>query len=240
MDIYFAIDLRGGRVVRLTQGDYSRETVYADDPAAVAEDLLARGAKCLHVVDLDGARDGARANVAAIRRLAAIKGLFIEVGGGLRDERAIAETLDMGVSRVILGTIAVTNMQFAKRMIAKYGAAIAVGVDVRAGHVAIDGWRTVTRRKPFSFCAEMQLMGLKTAIVTDIASDGELKGPNLETYQSLCARLSLAIIASGGVTTLDDLRALKKSGVSGAIIGKALYTGALDIGDALRVAEESC
>ena len=236
MKIFPAIDLRGGRVVRLIQGDYGRETVYADDPAAVAEGFLKSGAKYLHVVDLDGAREGAQANVCALRRLAEIKGLYTEVGGGIRDERAVERCLSLGVGRVILGTVAVTDYAFVKNMLARYGDRIAVGVDARAGYVAIDGWRTVTDVRALDLCEKLESDGLSAVIVTDIARDGELSGVNLSGYRRLCERLSMGVIASGGVSSAADIEALRDLGVDGAIIGKALYAGAMTLPDVLAAA----
>lgn len=236
MKIFPAIDLRGGCVVRLIQGDYGRETVYADDPFLVARGFLNAGAEYLHIVDLDGARDGAQANAEALRNLMQIKGLFTETGGGIRDERAVEKCLDMGIGRVILGTVAVTNYDFVKEMIKKYGERIAVGVDGRDGYVAIDGWRTITDIRTIDLCRRLENDGLKDVIVTDIARDGGMAGPNLSVYRTLCESLSLRVLASGGVSRLADISALHDIGVDGAIIGKALYTGALTLPDALNAA----
>ena len=237
MKIFPAIDLRGGRVVRLVQGDYDRETAYSGDPAAVARGFLDAGATCLHIVDLDGARDGAQANVAALRALAAIEGLYTEIGGGIRDERALENCLALGVGRVILGTVAVTDYGFVRDMIRKYGDRVAVGVDARGGFVAIDGWKTITEVKTLDLYLRLESDGLDTVIVTDISRDGALRGPNLPAYERLRDSLSLKIVASGGVTALGDVRALREIGVQGAIIGKALYTGAIDLKAAIREGE---
>ncbi len=234
MRIFPAIDLRGGRVVRLVQGDYGRETAYADDPAAVARKFWDAGATCLHIVDLDGARDGAQANVAALRRLSSISGLYTEIGGGLRDERAVESCLALGVGRVILGTVAVTDYGFVRDMIRKYGDRVAVGVDARDGFVAVDGWKTITDVRTLDLCRRLEADGLDTVIVTDIARDGALRGANIPVYERLRAELSLKIVASGGVSTISDVRALRGVGVDGAIIGKALYTGAIDLNAAIR------
>ncbi len=239
MKIFPAIDLRGGRVVRLVQGDYGRETVYGDDAAKIAEGFAQGGATCLHIVDLDGARDGAQENFGVLRRLAAIKGLYTEVGGGIRGEYAVENCLALGIGRVILGTVAVTDYAFVRRMLLKYGDRIAVGVDARAGFVAIDGWRTITSIKTLDLCKKLEGDGLQTVIVTDIARDGELLGANLPIYQQLCDSLSMDIVASGGVSTVSDIENLRDAGVAGAIIGKALYTGALSLPDALAAARGS-
>ena len=199
MDIFPAIDLRGGQVVRLYQGDYDKETVYAADPCAVARDFMAAGAKCLHVVDLDGARDGTLANFDSIAAIARQGGLYIEVGGGIRDEDRIRRYLDLGVGRCILGTIAVKDFAFTERMANKYGERIAVGVDARDGYVAVSGWKELSAEKGVDFCRRLRSAGVR------------------------------AVTASGGVSSIEELRQLKAIGTQAAILGKALYTGRLDL-----------
>ncbi|WP_418726171.1 1-(5-phosphoribosyl)-5-[(5-phosphoribosylamino)methylideneamino]imidazole-4-carboxamide isomerase [Dysosmobacter sp.] len=229
MDIFPAIDLRGGQVVRLYQGDYDKETVYAADPCAVARDFLAAGAKCLHVVDLDGARDGTLANFDSIAAIARQGGLYIEVGGGIRDEDRIRRYLDLGVGRCILGTIAVKDFAFTERMANKYGERIAVGVDARDGYVAVSGWKELSAEKGVDFCRRLRSAGVKAVIYTDISRDGAEQGTNLDLYRELSKIEGLAVTASGGVSSIEELRQLKAIGTQAAILGKALYTGRLDL-----------
>lgn len=235
MKIFPAIDLKNGQVVRLTQGDYGRVDVYADDPAAVAAGFYARGARYLHVVDLDGARDGAPANLAAIRAIVQAAPLYVEVGGGIRDEERIRAMLELGAGRVILGTAALRDFDFLARMAKKYGEQIALGVDARDGRVAVDGWLTSTAVDSFDFCEKARGAGVQTVIYTDITTDGALRGTNLAAFRRLCALGGLAIVASGGICSLEELRALRDMGCTGAIVGKALYTGALQLGEVLAL-----
>lgn len=228
MQIFPAIDLRGGQVVRLYQGDYDRETVYAQDPCAVARDFLAAGAGYLHVVDLDGARDGTLANFDAVAAIAKQGGLYIEVGGGIRDEDRIRRYLDLGVGRCILGTIAVKDFAFTERM-AKYGDRIAVGVDARDGYVAVSGWKELSAERGVDFCRRLRDAGVKTVIYTDISRDGAEQGTNLDLYQQLAEIQGLDITASGGVSSIEELKELQRIGTRAAILGKALYTGRLDL-----------
>lgn len=229
MDIFPAIDLRGGQVVRLYQGDYDKETVYAADPCAVARDFMAAGAKCLHVVDLDGARDGTLANFDSIAAIARQGGLYIEVGGGIRDEDRIRRYLDLGVGRCILGTIAVKDFAFTEHMARKYGERIAVGVDARDGYVAVSGWKELSAEKGVDFCRRLRSAGVKAVIYTDISRDGAEQGTNLDLYRELSKIDGLAVTASGGVSSIEELRQLKAIGTQAAILGKALYTGRLDL-----------
>ena len=229
MQLFPAIDLRGGQVVRLTQGDYDRMTVYGQDPCAVARDFLAAGATYLHVVDLDGAKDGTLANFDSIAAIARQGGLYIEVGGGIRTEERIRQYLDLGVSRCVLGTIAVKDFSFTERMARKYGDQIAVGVDARDGYVAINGWKELSNEKGVDFCRRLYKAGVGTVIYTDISRDGAERGTNLALYRELSAINGLNVTASGGVSSLDELRELQRIGTSAAILGKALYTGRLDL-----------
>jgi len=229
MQIFPAIDLRGGQAVRLFQGDYGQETVYNSGPAAVARGFRAAGAKFLHVVDLDGARDGTLANFSVIAAIAREGGLAIEVGGGIRTEDRIRQYLDLGVSRCILGTAAVRDFDFTARMAQTYGDQIAVGVDTRDGYVAISGWRELTKERGVDFCRRLFEAGVKTVIYTDISRDGAEQGTNLELYRELARIKGLNITASGGVSSLEELRELEAMGVQAAILGKALYTGRLDL-----------
>ena len=229
MQIFPAIDLRGGQVVRLYQGDYDQETVYAADPCAVARDFLAAGARYLHVVDLDGARDGTLANFETIATLVRQGGLYIEVGGGIRTEERIRRYLDLGVGRCILGTIAVKDFAFTERMAQKYGARIAVGVDARDGFVAVSGWKELSAERGVDFCRRLRDAGVKTVIYTDISRDGAEQGTNLDLYRELAGIEGLDITASGGVSSIEELRELQTIGTKAAILGKALYTGWLDL-----------
>lgn len=231
MEIYPAIDLMGGRAVRLTQGDYELMTVYDSDPVARAQAFAAAGARYLHAVDLDGAKNGQTANLATIRQLVEDGSLKVEVGGGIRDEERIRAYLEMGVWRVILGTVAVKNPAFVRDMAEKYGEKIVVGVDARDGRVAVNGWLEKTELATIDFCRELAAVGVKTVIVTDIARDGLLAGTNLDLYRELVKIPGLDVVASGGVTYPDEINKLAQIGVAGVVVGKALYTGRLDLAD---------
>ena len=234
MQIFPAIDLRGGQVVRLYQGDYDRETVYAADPCAVARSFLAAGAKYLHVVDLDGARDGMLANFETVAAIVKQGGLYIEVGGGIRTEDRIRRYLDLGVGRCILGTIAVRDFDFTARMAQTYGDRIAVGVDARDGYVAVSGWKELSAEKGVDFCRRLRDAGVKTVIYTDISRDGAEAGTNLDLYRELAEIDGLDITASGGVSSIEELKELQRIGIKAAILGKALYTGRLDLKTVIR------
>lgn len=237
MLIYPAIDLRGGRVVRLTQGDYDRMTVYGDDPVAVAQGFVQAGATCLHAVDLDGAKDGSPQNRTVIGQLCKLP-LSIEVGGGMRTEADVEATLALGADRVILGTVAVEDFGMVERLVARWGARIAVGVDARGGRVAVSGWRETSAVEAGPFCASLAARGVSCVIHTDISRDGALCGVNLAAYRALLDIPGLAVVASGGVAGAQDLRALAALGVHGAIVGRALYEGRLDVAAALEAAGE--
>lgn len=237
MKIFPAIDLRDQKVVRLTKGDYGKMTVYSESPLDIAADFKARGAKYLHVVDLDGAKDGTNPNFSVIERIVGESGLMVEVGGGIRSEDIIKKYIDAGVMRVILGTVAVTDPDFVGRMVEKYGEKIAVGVDLKDGMVATHGWTKVSDISCFDFCEKMEKLGVRTIICTDISKDGVLSGSNIELYRSLCEKFSLDIIASGGVSSVDELRELSGMNIYGAILGKALYNGNIKLEDALREGE---
>ncbi|HPF88902.1 MAG TPA: 1-(5-phosphoribosyl)-5-[(5-phosphoribosylamino)methylideneamino]imidazole-4-carboxamide isomerase [Candidatus Limiplasma sp.] len=236
MLIFPAIDLRDGQVVRLQQGDYDRMTVYSSDPVETAKGFVYAGAACLHVVDLDGARDGSPKNREAIQALCKLP-LDIEVGGGIRDERTIKEYLKMGVKRVILGSIAVEDFAFTERMGKRYGDRLAAGVDVKNGKVAIHGWTNVSDLEGFAFCQQLRDAGISTVIYTDISKDGLLQGTNLEAYKQLQAIKGLNVIASGGISFEEELIALRDLNGYGAIIGKALYDGKLSLKRALDIAK---
>ena len=229
MQIFPAIDLRVGQVVRLYQGDYDQETVYGTDPCAYAREFIDAGAQYLHVVDLDGARDGTMANFDSIAAIAKQGGLYMEVGGGIRTEDRIRQYLDLGVGRCILGTVAVKDFSFTARMAQTYGDQIAVGVDARDGFVAVNGWKEISREKGVDFCRRLRDAGVKTVIYTDISRDGAGQGTNLELYRELSEIEGLDVTASGGVSSLEELRELERMGIRAAILGKALYSGRLDL-----------
>ena len=230
MNLFPAIDLRDGKVVRLTQGDYDRMTVYGEDPCAQARQFVEAGARYLHVVDLDGAKDGTLSNYGSIAALAKQGGLYIEVGGGIRTEERVEKYLSLGVNRCILGSVAVTDFDFTARMLKRYGERIAVGVDAKDGFVAIHGWKEVSTEKGVDFCRRLADAGCTAIIYTDIACDGAMQGTNLALYRQLAAEVpGVAFTASGGISSEAELLELKKMGTAAAILGKSLYTGALDL-----------
>ncbi len=237
MLIFPAIDLSQGCVVRLFQGNYEQKKIYDDDPPAVAKGFADLGATCLHVVDLDGAKDGFSQNANAVEQIAK-SGLFIQVGGGIRNMERLERYFSAGVGRAILGTAAVKNPAFLKEALAEYGEKIAVGVDARRGKVALSGWLEDTDVDSFVFCAQLRDMGVATVIYTDIEKDGGLGGTNLSAYERLSGIDGLNIIASGGITSEADIAALCKIGVHGAIIGKALYEGRLNLAKVLAIASK--
>ena len=237
MYIYPAIDLFGGKAVRLFKGDYAQMTVYSNDPISVAKDFAAAGASHIHLVDLEGAKIGKPANLDTIRAIVESTGLFAEVGGGIRDLETVEKYLAIGVSRVILGTAAVTNPAFLEAALQKYGEKIAVGVDLKDGFVAIKGWTETSDLTAESFFAKMQTLGVKTVICTDISRDGAMKGTNRELYRVLSEKFCIDLIASGGVSSIEDVQALAKMQLHGAIIGKAYYIGAVDLKQAVEVAK---
>ena len=238
MKLYPAIDLRGGQAVRLYQGDYDQMTVYNADPVAQAQAFLDAGARYLHVVDLDGAKDDTTANLETIAAIAALGGLFIEVGGGIRDEARIRRYLDLGVGRCILGTVAVKDFDFTARMAQRYGARIAVGVDMKDGFIAVNGWREVTPEPGVAFCRRCAAAGVQAVIATDIARDGTLQGTNLDLYRELLAIPGLEVTASGGIARMQELAELQAMGCHAAILGKSIYTGAIDLAEAVRRYQE--
>ena len=236
MLIFPAIDLYQGQAVRLLRGDYAKKTVYSDDPSQVARDFAAQGAACIHLVDLEGAASGETPHLELICRIKRETGLFCQVGGGIRTMETAARYLDRGVDRVILGTAAVRDPAFLRAAVARYGERIAVGVDLNGGKVAVSGWKDVTDRDAMDFCGEMQALGVSTLICTDISRDGAMKGANLALYRQLQDAFSVGIIASGGVSSLEDVRSLRDMGLYGAILGKAYYTGAVSLQRAIEVA----
>jgi phosphoribosylformimino-5-aminoimidazole carboxamide ribotide isomerase len=238
MEIFPAIDLRDGKVVRLTEGNYDKMTVYSDSPLKIAESFMEKGAKNLHVVDLDGARDGTMPNFETIKKLASLKELFIEVGGGIRSMERIERYLETGVKRTILGTIAARNYNFVEDAVRKFGGAVAVGVDAKDSMVAISGWQEKTNIDSVAFCERLKNSGVKTVIYTDISKDGTLSGTNLDIYKKLSAIKGLNIIASGGVTFEEEIVSLSQMGIYGAIVGKAIYSGRLSLERVLMLAKE--
>lgn len=236
MKIFPAIDLRDGKAVRLFQGDYDQMTVYSENPVDIARSFKAKGASCLHLVDLDGAKDGKLVNFDTIKAIVEQVDMFVEVGGGIRNEERIRQYLDLGVGRVILGTIAVKDPAFLEEMVSKYGEKIAVGVDARDGFVAVNGWKEITDKESFEFCEYLRNIGVKTVIYTDISKDGGLQGTNIEAYKKLRQIEGLEITASGGISFEDEIMTLKDI-ADAAILGKALYSGILDLQRAVELAE---
>ena len=236
MYIYPAIDLYGGKAVRLFKGDYAQMTVYSDDPVSVAKDFATAGASHIHLVDLEGAKIGKPANLETIRAIVETTGLFAEVGGGIRDMETVDSYLSIGVSRVILGTAAVKDPDFLNAALHKYGEKIAVGVDLKDGFVAIKGWTETSDLKAEEFFEKMQKLGVRTIICTDISRDGAMKGTNRELYRSLSNKFDIDLIASGGVSSMEDVEALALMKLHGAIIGKAYYIGAIDLKQAVEAA----
>ena len=235
--LFPAIDLFEGKAVRLLRGEYENMTVYSDNPAEFAEDFAKRGATHIHIVDLEGAKHGTTPNLDVIQALVKRTKLFAEVGGGIRDLKTVETYLDAGVSRVILGTAAVTDPVFLREALAKSGEKIAVGVDVKDGMVAIRGWTEQSSRGAVEFCRELEQLGASNVICTDISRDGAMQGAGYALYETLLADARLPITASGGVSSLEDVKKLKEMGLYGAIIGKAYYTGAVSIEAALEAAK---
>ena len=239
MIILPAIDLMGGKAVRLIKGDYSKQTVYNEDSVAQAKEFEKAGARYLHVVDLDGAKSGAEENAEVIGKIVSNTSLKVEVGGGIRSMETIDRYLTLGVERVILGTIAIEDPEFLKAAIDRYGDHIAVGVDVLEGEVRTRGWTKASGRDIYEFMNELTNKGVKTVVCTDISRDGMMEGTNVSLYKKLSEEfMTIDIIASGGVSSMEDILRLKKDGIKGAIIGKALYTGAIDLRKAIRAVVE--
>lgn len=238
MHIFPAIDLFGGKAVRLFKGDYNQMTVYSDNPLNVARDFEQCGAQYLHVVDLEGAKSGGTPNIETIKNIIQNTNLFVEVGGGIRSMETAKAYIDAGVGRVILGTAAVTDETFLKSAVLAFGEKVAVGVDLKDGYVAIKGWTEKSAYSGMDFCKKIQDLGVKTIICTDISKDGAMKGTNLALYKTLSESLSLNLIASGGVSDISDVENLSAMGIYGAIIGKAYYTGAIDLKQAIEVAKQ--
>lgn len=237
MIILPAIDLYEKKAVRLLKGDYEKMTVYSDNPIEIARDFENCGAKYIHMVDLEGAKEGTTPNISVVEDVAKNTNLFVEIGGGIRNIETVDKYIEKGVSRVILGTAAVNDEEFLKKAIEKYGRKIAVGADIKDGFIAIKGWLEKSKITADDFFKKMQSIGVDNIICTDISKDGAMKGTNLSLYKNLSEKYSMNITASGGVSTIDDIKSLREMELYGAIIGKAYYTKAIDLKEALEVAK---
>ena len=237
MLIFPAIDLYEKQAVRLFKGDYNRKTVYSDDPVSVALEFKKSGASHIHLVDLEGAKTGETPNFDVVCAIKRETGLFCEIGGGIRSIEVVEKYISAGLDRVILGTAAVTNEGFVQEAVEKYGEKIAVGIDIKDGFAAIKGWTESSGIDAFDFCERMEKIGVRTLICTDISKDGAMVGTNRALYKELSEKFSVDIVASGGVSSIDDVKALRKLNIYGAIIGKAYYTKAVDLGEAIEVAK---
>ena len=235
MNIFPAIDLYNHKAVRLLKGDYNQMTIYSDNPAEIALDFKNQGATHIHIVDLEGAKSGETPNLDTVKNIIDASGLFTEIGGGIRTMAVIDKYIEIGASRVILGTAAVADEKFLIEAVKKYGDKIAVGVDIKDGYVAIKGWTETSKYDCFGFCEKMQKIGVKTIICTDISKDGAMQGTNHALYKELSEKFQMQLIASGGVSSLDDVKKLNTLGIYGAIIGKAYYTGAISLKEAIEV-----
>ena len=236
MLIFPAIDIINGKAVRLTKGEYDSVKTYSDMPTEVAKGFLEKGAKCLHLVDLDGAKTGQTDNFSTVEQIVKSTSAFVEIGGGVRDEERIERYLGVGVGRVILGTVAIKNPSLLKSAVKKYGNKIAVGVDVKNGYVATDGWLALSGQKGVELVRTVRNEGVETVIYTDIARDGMLAGTNMTVYEELSKISGINIMASGGITTLDEIEKLRNMNIYGAILGKAIYENRISLSDALMVA----
>ncbi len=237
MLIFPAIDLYDKKAVRLYKGDYNQMTVYSENPVLVAKDFVKKGAKNIHLVDLEGAKTGDTPNFETVCEIKNESGIFCEIGGGVRSMEVIEKYISCGIDRVILGTAAVTDSEFLKNALKEYKKRIAIGVDIKDGFVAIKGWTQKSDTDAFEFCGRMKKLGAENIICTDISKDGAMKGTNRELYKELSEKFSMNITASGGVSTLNDIKALRKMNLYGAIIGKAYYTGDIDLSEAIEVAK---
>lgn len=237
MIIFPAIDIVGGKAVRLFKGDYAQMTVYNDDPSAVASDFVKCGADHIHLVDLEGAKNGGTPNIDTVKKIRNTTDMFIEIGGGIRNMETVEKYLNVGADRVILGTAAVNDEEFLKAAVYSYGDKIAVGVDIKDGFVAIKGWLEKSAFTGMEFCEKMQALGVSNIICTDVSKDGAMKGTNLPLYRSMAEKFSMKITASGGISSLSDVKELRKMDIYGAIIGKAYYTGAVSLAEALEAAK---
>ena len=237
MLIFPAIDLYEGQAVRLYKGDYNQKTVYNDNPIEVAYEFQKSGAKQIHLVDLEGAKSGTTPNFDLICDIKSKTGLFCEVGGGIRNMDVIKKYVELGIDRVILGTAAVTEKGFVEEAVAEYGDKIAIGIDIKDGFVAIKGWQENSGINAMNFCEKMQKIGVCTMICTDISKDGAMQGTNRDLYKTLSEKFDMQIVASGGVSSIDDVKSLRQMDIYGAIIGKAYYTGAINLSEAIEVAK---
>lgn len=236
MIILPAIDMFGKKAVRLFKGDYEKMTVYSDNPVEIALDFKASGAEFIHLVDLEGAKDGTTPNIDVVEKIIKETALKCEIGGGIRNREILEKYLDIGVSRVILGTAAVNDREFLLWAVEKYGDKIAVGADIKDGFVAIKGWVEKSEISCDDFFRDMESIGVKTVICTDISKDGAMQGTNRELYKSLSEKFNIDIVASGGVSSIDDIIALRKMNLYGAIVGKAYYLKAIDLKEAIEIA----
>jgi phosphoribosylformimino-5-aminoimidazole carboxamide ribotide isomerase len=241
MQIWPAIDLRGGKCVRLRQGDYQQETVFAQDPAAVARQFAADGAQHLHIVDLEGAREGLPVNLPGVQDILATVGADVEceLGGGIRDEQSVRELLDFGLARLVVGTSALTDPDWFRGMCRQYPGRLVLGIDARDGRAATDGWLKTSEVSAIDLAAQFADEQVAAIIYTDIATDGMMRGPNVDAMAQMQAAVNVPVVASGGVTTADDVARLAAAGLAGCIIGRALYEGTLTLAEALRVAGEA-
>ena len=237
MVLFPAIDILSGKAVRLYKGDYNAVTVYSERPWEFAEDFVDKGCSAIHIVDLDGAKSGETVNIDTVKRIAAVKGLYSEIGGGIRNMETVSRYLEAGVDRVILGTAALKDPSFLKNALREYGDRIAVGVDLKDGKVAVKGWLETSNKDGIEVLKELEELGGEGVIVTDSSRDGAMKGTNLDLYGRIKEEVSLKVTASGGVSTIEDIVALKSMGLYGAIIGKAYYTGAIKLKEALEALE---
>lgn len=237
MNIFPAIDLYDGKAVRLFKGDYNQMTVYSDNPLEVAKKFESLGATHLHLVDLEGARNGYPGNLETIRKIVEETELFTEVGGGIRTIETAKAYIESGVDRIILGTAAVENEEFLKEALVLFGDKVAVGVDLKDGFVAIKGWTEKSELSAQDFLSKMENLGVKTVICTDISRDGAMQGSNNQLYKELSENYKIDLVASGGVSDINDIKALTQMGLYGAIIGKAYYIGAIDLKEAIEVAQ---
>ena len=237
MNIFPAIDIFEKKAVRLFKGDYAKMTVYSENPVEIAEDFKAQGAKFMHLVDLEGAKTGTTPNAEVVEKLVKAFDGFVEIGGGIRSLEVIEKYVSLGVDRVILGTAAVTDREFLVKALKKYQDKIAVGVDIKDGFVAIKGWTEKSTLEAFSFVKELESLGVKTIICTDISKDGAMQGTNHELYKELSEKTGVDVVASGGVSSIEDVKKLAKQGIYGAIIGKAYYTNAISLKEAIEVAK---
>ena len=237
MIIFPAIDLYDGKAVRLLKGDYNKMTVYSNKPESVALAFISLGATHIHIVDLNGAKDGRTVNYDTVKSIKNLSGAFCEIGGGIRSIKSVEDYISAGLDRIILGTAALNDEFFLREAVSKYGDRIAVGVDMIDGYAAVNGWTEKSLTDGFEFCKKMESFGVKTLICTDISKDGAMKGTNRSLYERLSSSLGIKIVASGGISSLEDVKYLKELGLYGAIIGKAYYTGSINIREAIEVSE---